>query len=186
MFMRWTWRALRKTVDAFVRDALVSSRVFGGMRMSMITFLVIVHGLLAMTLLGAVTHQGLSSWRKPAPVRVFFDRFRAVAGGGYTTTIVILYLVTFAFGAYIYPTFVLDVKGSLADANMRGTIGVFQIKEHMAVIGLAILPVYWQMWRAVPATEHVATRRFLTTAIMAVAWWNLVVGHLLNNVKGLL
>lgn len=154
--------------------------------MSQITFLLIVHGLLAMTLLGAITHQGLSVWRKPAPARVFFDRFRAVQPSGYATTIAILYVITFAFGAYIYPTFVLDVKGSLADAGMRQTIGLFQIKEHAAVIGLAILPVYWSLWRVTPQSEQASTRRFLTTSLLIITWWNLVVGHLLNNVKGLL
>lgn len=151
----------------------------------MIAFWTIVHGLLAMILLGAVTHQGLSVWRKPAPARVIFDRFRAVNPNGYANTVVILYFVTFVIGALIYPVFVLDVKGSVADYGMRKTIGIFQIKEHVAVMGLAILPVYWHFWRQ-PVTENAATRKFLTTLIMLSVWWNLVVGHILNNVKGLI
>jgi len=154
--------------------------------MSLITILLIAHGLIAMALIGAITHQGLSIWRRPAPARLFVDRFRAVAASGYVNAVIVLYLLTFAFGAYIYPTFVLDVKGSLADAAMRGTIGVFQIKEHLSVIGLALLPLYWQMWRVVPANEHVGTRRMVTSVLMLISWYNLVVGHVLNNVKGLL
>ena len=30
------------------------------------------------------------------------------------------------------------------------------------------------------------TRRFVTTLIMVAVWWNLVIGHVLNNVRGLL
>jgi hypothetical protein len=151
----------------------------------MIAFWTILHGLLAITLLGAVTHQGFSVWRKPAPAKVFFDRFRAVNPNGYANTVVILYVVTFIIGSLIYPIFVLDVKGSVADYGMRKTIGLFQIKEHVAVIALAMLPVYWHFWRNA-SPENIGMRRFLTTLIMVIVWWNLVVGHILNNVKGLI
>ena len=151
----------------------------------MIAFWTILHGLMAMILLGAVTHQGLSVWRKPAPAKLIFDRFRAVNPNGYANTVVILYFVTFVIGALIYPIFVLDVKGSISDYGMRKTIGIFQIKEHVAVIALAFLPVYWHFWRQASA-ENLGTRRFLTTTIMVATWWNLVVGHILNNVKGLI
>lgn len=151
----------------------------------MIAFWTILHGLLAMILLGAVTHQGLSVWRKPAPAKVLFDRFRAVNPVGYANTVVILYVLTFIIGALIYPIFVIDVKGSIADYGMRKTIGIFQIKEHVAVIALGMLPVYWHFWRNA-APENLATRRFLTSLVMVITWWNLVIGHILNNVKGLI
>lgn len=108
----------------------------------MIVFWTLLHGLVAIALLGAVTHQGLTVWRKPAPAQLFVDRFRSVPAVRFATAIVVLYVLTFALGAYVYPTFVLDVKGSVADYGMRKTIGVFQLKEHIAVIGLGLLPVY--------------------------------------------
>ncbi len=152
----------------------------------MIAALLIIHGLLAIGLLGAITHQGLSVWRKPAPARVFIDRFRAVNPGGYATAVAVLYVLTFAMGAYIYPTFVLDVKASVADAGMRSTIGVFQIKEHVAVIGLGLLPAYWHFWKRSPLAENVLARRMLTTVILICTWWSLLIGHVLNNVRGLI
>lgn len=151
----------------------------------MIAFWTIVHGLMAMILLGAITHQGLSIWRKPAPARVLFDRFRAVNPIGYANTVVILYFITFLIGSLVYPIFVLDVKGSVADYGMKKTIGLFQLKEHIAVIALAMLPVYWHFWKNASA-ENLGTRRWMTTLIMLATWWNLVVGHILNNVKGLI
>ncbi len=151
----------------------------------MIAFWDLVHALLAIGLLGAVTHQGLSVWRKPAPARAFIDRFRAVNGGGYANAVCVLYVLTFALGSFIYPQFVLDVKGSLIDYGMRKTIFLFQLKEHVAVTGLCLLPVYWHFWRTVPLTEDVGVRKYLTTLLMVATWWNLVVGHVLNNVKGL-
>ena len=151
----------------------------------MIAFWTILHGLVAIFLLGAITHQGLSVWRKPAPARGFVDRFRAVNGTNYANAVVVLYLVTFALGAWIYPPYVLDVKSSLFNASMNTEVGLFQIKEHMTIVGLATLPVYWELWRRTPLTEDAGLRRYLTTVLMVVVWWNLVVGHILNNIKGL-
>ncbi len=151
----------------------------------MIAFWTILHGIIAIALLGATTHQGLTIWRKPAPAELFVDRFRAIPAVRFANTIAALYVLTFALGAYIYPTYVLDVKGAVADYGMRRTIGMFQLKEHIAVAGLAMLPVYWHFWRTVPLTVGVYTRRFLTTFMMFCVWWNLVVGHILNNIKGL-
>jgi hypothetical protein len=150
-----------------------------------IAFWTILHGIMAIGLLGATTHQGLTVWRKPATAQLFVDRFRAIPAVRFANAIAVLYVLTFALGAYIYPTYVLDVKGSVADYGMRKTIGVFQLKEHIAVIGLGMLPVYWHFWRSVPLTASVPTRKFLTTFLMLAVWWNLVVGHLLNNVRGL-
>lgn len=152
----------------------------------MIAFWTIIHGIVAIALLGAITHQALTVWRKPAPATKFVDRFRSVTAVHFTNAVAVAYVISFALGSYIYPAFVLDVKQSLADYGMRKTIGVFQLKEHLAVIGLGILPVYWHYWRTVPLNEGVHTRRLLTTLLMLIVWWNLVVGLILNNVKGLI
>lgn len=152
----------------------------------MIAFWTIIHGIVAIALLGAITHQALTVWRKPAPATKFVDRFRSVTAVHFTNAVAVAYVISFALGSYIYPAFVLDVKQSIADYGMRKTIGVFQLKEHLAVIGLGILPVYWHYWRTVPLNEGVHTRRLLTTLLMLIVWWNLVVGLILNNVKGLI
>lgn len=151
----------------------------------MIAAWTILHGIVAIALLGAITHQGLTVWRKPAPADLFIDHFRAVQAPRFTITIIVLYVLTFMLGAYIYPTYVLDVKPSLAESGMRRTVGLFQLKEHIAVIGLALLPAYWHFWRSSPVTATIRSRQWLTTLLMLGVWWNLVIGHILNNVKGL-
>jgi hypothetical protein len=151
----------------------------------MIAFWTILHGVLAIGLIGAITHQGLTVWRKPAPAQLFIDRFRAIPAARFANSIAVLYVVTFALGGYIYPTYVLDVKGALVDYGMRTAIGVFQLKEHLAVVALGMLPIYWHFWRSVPLSEGIATRRFLTTFLLLATWWNLIVGHALNNIRGL-
>jgi len=151
----------------------------------MMPFWTILHGILAMALIGASTHQGLAIWRRPRPAGVFVDRFRAVPPARFANAIACLYVVTWTLGAFIYPTYVLDVKGAVADYGMRNTVGLFQLKEHCSVLGLVLVPVYLHFWRTVPLTEGVQARRFLTTCMMVLAWFSLVVGHILNNLKGL-
>jgi hypothetical protein len=59
------------------------------------TILLIIHGLLAVALLGAITHQAVSVWM---PVRSkagnFVTRFRAVPSTSYVMAIIVLYVVT--------------------------------------------------------------------------------------------
>ncbi|MCB2108560.1 MAG: hypothetical protein KDE14_12715 [Rhodobacteraceae bacterium] len=149
-------------------------------------FLVILHALISIALIGAITHQGFSAWRRPAPARAFVDRFRAVSAPGYTAAVTVLYVADFALGAYIYPAYVLDVKASLADAGLNMDIFLFQAKEHISVIGLILLPAYWHYWKRAPLNEDVMTRRYVTSLLMLISWWNLVIGHLLNNTRGML
>src|SRR5262245_489421 len=78
-----------------------SSTVNSNGKVSMIfwTMLLIIHGLLAVALLGAITHQAVSVWM---PVRskagIFVTRFRAVPSTSYVKAIIVLYVVTFVMG----------------------------------------------------------------------------------------
>ncbi len=151
-----------------------------------ITILLIFHGLAAVLLLGAATHQAIGVWRaKAVPAAGFFQRLANVHGNSYTNAIVVLYLVVVIGGGVIYPTYVLDVKGSLTDARMLSAIGAFEIKEHLAIFGLALLPSYWYLWKGT-GRELVLPRRLNTTLICLIVWWNFLIGHILNNLKGLL
>jgi hypothetical protein len=154
----------------------------------MIVVLLIVHGLLAVALLGAITHQALSvvpGTPSPGP-RSFVRRFRNVNPAGYANAIVVLFCITTACGGLLYPQYRLDVRTALEDMQMRAANGVFEIKEHLAAIGLGLLPTYWLFWRAPLAPEQASARRYLTWLIAFIVWWNFLVGHVLNNIKGLL
>jgi hypothetical protein len=152
----------------------------------MITLLLIIHGLLAVTLLGAITHQALSVARR-VPVAAkgsFVGRFRGVAAAGYTNAIVILFVVTSIGGALLYPQYRLDVRPALEDLGMREANGAFEIKEHLAAIGLGLLPVYWYYWRQPLQEAYATSRKYLTWILAFLVWWNFLVGHILNNIKG--
>jgi hypothetical protein len=154
----------------------------------MITALLIVHGLLAVTLLGAITHQALSvaPGAASAGPRSFVRRFRNVNPAGYANAVVVLFVITAIGGALLYPQYRLDVRTALEDMQMRAANGVFEIKEHLAAIGLGLLPTYWLFWCAPLAPEQAPARRYLTWLLAFIVWWNFLVGHVLNNIKGLL
>ena len=154
----------------------------------MIVALLIVHGLLAVALLGAITHQALSvaPGRASAGPLSFVGRFRSVESGAYATAIVVLFVVTAIGGALLYPQYRLDVRTALEDQQLRAANGVFEIKEHLAAIGLGLLPTYWLFWKAPAVSQQAAARRYLTWLLAFIVWWNFLVGHVLNNIKGLL
>lgn len=147
--------------------------------------LLIVHGLLAVALLGAVTHQTAGAWlpaRKQAGS--FVGRFRGVAAAGYTNAVVVLYVCTFALGAVIYPEFRVSIRGVLDELEVRAVMGSFELKEHFAVVGLAMLPAYKFFWRLPLADGHARTRLCLTAVLAFITWWNFLVGHVVNNFRG--
>ena len=150
------------------------------------TIFLIIHGLLAVALLGAITHQTASVWlpaRKPAGS--FVGRFRAVHGAGYANAVIVLYVCTSILGGtMIYPEFRVGVRPALEQLDMWKALGAFDLKEHFTMIGVAILPAYWHFWRQPQANEHAGTRAALTALLAFIVWWNFLVGHILNDMRG--
>jgi len=151
----------------------------------MTTALVIVHGLVAVALLGAITHQSLASWTHPRTrASSFFGRFRTVPAASFANAIVLLYVSAFALGAVVYWYFSVDIKPALERNSHWPTLGLFDIKEHFSAIGLALLPAYWVCWRRPRANPQVRTRAVLTSLLGFIVWWNFLIGHIANNLMG--
>ena len=148
-------------------------------------FLLIVHGLLAVALLGAVTHQAVAVWW---PVRAhagtFVTKFRAVPSTSYVSAIVVLYLLTLVLGAIIYTHYTISSRIAIIQLQLWKPYGLFEIKEHFAALGLAILPAYWYFWRVPDAPGGVRARAMLTALLAVIVWWNFLVGHIINNLRG--
>jgi hypothetical protein len=151
------------------------------------TILLIVHGLLAIALLGALTHQAMSV---AMPVRAvagapgFVTRFRAVQGAGYATAICVLWILTFIMGAWIYTKYRIYVRIPIEQAGYWKTQGFFELKEHVATFGLGLLPIYWYFWKNPQNHEYDSIRKWVTVWLAAACWFNFLVGHVLNNVRG--
>jgi hypothetical protein len=148
-------------------------------------FLLIVHGLVAVALMGAVTHQACAAaWpRKPGQTD-FVSRFRGVNGVGYVNAVIVLYLITFIIGGYIYIFYRIEVRPPLEVLGDLPTIGLFEIKEHFLAIALGMLPAYWYYWKRRP--ENKAARVGTTLVLAFAVWIGFIFGHIVNNVRGLL
>jgi len=153
----------------------------------MMTALLILHGLIAVALLGAVTHQAfaVSLRRTEARTRSFVARFRATDAGAYATTVVVLYVAVMAVGAILYPRYRFVVRPLLQTMDLRSANGAFELKEHLSAIGLMLLPAYWASWKQPLAAEYGSARLWLTWMIALAVWWNFLAGQLLVAIKGL-
>jgi hypothetical protein len=151
----------------------------------MITTLLIFHSILAVILLGAITHQAISVW---LPMRQtassFVARLRAVPAVSYVNAVVILYVTTAILGGIIYPSYRLTVRLVLEQLDLKVPNGMFELKEHFVAVGLGILPAYWYFWRQPLADSHARTRAVLTAILAFIVWWSFIVGHILNNIQG--
>lgn len=145
--------------------------------------LLILHGLASVFLLGALSHQLVSVWgalRRQAPS--FMERVRAVHGPSYTDAVVVLYVTTWLLGILIYPAYTMGIRQDFK-MDVPVAFGVFEIKEHVAAIGLGMLPAYAWSWRRPETTA--TTRKMLVTLLALIVWFDFLVGHVLNNLGGL-
>jgi hypothetical protein len=151
----------------------------------MATALLILHGLVAVALLGAITHQTLGVWAPSnARPRSFFGRFRSVQPAGFANAIVGLYLGAALLGAIIYLSFKTDIQPDLERDRHWHALGFFDLKEDFVSIGFGLLPAYWISWRRPIADERGRTAVALTTILAFIVWWGFLVGHVINDIMG--
>ena len=145
--------------------------------------ILLVHGFCAMFLLGAITHQALAVWWPVTETSTGWWRsLRAVHPDRYTKAVLVLFFLTVVPGAIDYVPFRLAARADYLDLEIPWATGLFELKEHATGICLAMLPGYWAAWRE---PGSVNTRRALTTFVTIVVWWNMIVGHIVNNLRGL-
>jgi hypothetical protein len=107
------------------------------------SILLIIHGILAVFLLGAVTHQALGvAWPVAKRSSGFVSAIRGVNSMNYTNVIIILFIATFALGTIIYPTYRVSVRTVLQEYRDFKPEGMFEMKEHLLALSLALLPLY--------------------------------------------
>jgi hypothetical protein len=151
-----------------------------------IRFLLICHGLCAVALLGAITHQAAAVW---IPVTKgsasFFTRFRAVKAAGYVNAVITLFLITFVIGSIIYPTYRVGARIFMEELRMGPQVGSFEVKEHLISFGLALLPAYWYYWRLPHDPADTGARKGIVLLLAGFIWFAFLTGHVLNNIKGL-
>ncbi|WP_454618312.1 hypothetical protein [Bradyrhizobium cenepequi] len=151
----------------------------------MATTLLILHSLVAVALIGAITHQTLATVApSDAKQHFFFSRFRAVPAAGFANAIVVLYLTSVLLGAMVYLYFKVDIQPMLERGRHWHALGFFDLKEDFVAIGLGVLPAYWLCWHQSFADQHRQIRAALTLVLAFIVWWGFLVGHIINNMGG--
>ena len=64
------------------------------------------------------------------------------------------------------------------------TGGFFDFKEHVATLGLVLLPAYWYFWKNAQNPEYDNARNGVTLVLAVMVWFLFIVGHVLNNTRG--
>lgn len=153
----------------------------------MMIAVLILHGLCAMFLLGALSHQVASIWRGDA-MRMratgIVKGFVAVRPGLYVNAVVVSYVLTMLLGDVVYGPYRVDVKTMLFDLQLWSWNGVFEIKEHLVALGFFLLLPYRILWTYPQDARLLRARRMLTTLMAVIVWYALLAGHMLNNLKG--
>ena len=149
------------------------------------TILLVIHGLAAIALIGALTHQAVAV---ALPVRVpaggFITRYRAVQSAGYATAVCVLWVFTFIVGAWIYTKYRVYIRIPLEELGYWKTVAFFDLKEHMVSFGLGMLPIYWYLWKNARVAEFDSARKWLTIVLCVICWQVFLTGHILNNARG--
>jgi hypothetical protein len=151
------------------------------------TVLLIAHGLVSVALLGALTHQSMALWRPVNPInkdRSFFEEFRAVKAAKYTKAISILWCISFLFGAWLYTEYRIHVRIPIEQQEFYKTLGAFELKEHLVVFGLGMLPIYHFAWQHYQDLNYAQLRKYTTLFLTLVCWYAFLIGHIVNNVRG--
>jgi hypothetical protein len=151
----------------------------------MFTTLLIIHGLVAVALLGSITHQTAAACWPATSKASFVSAFRGVAGVRYTIANIIMYVITGVLGGVVYTAYRTAVRPYLESAQLWAFNGSFEVKEQFAAIGLGMLPLYWLVWRTPLEAKYATARAAITGILCFIVWYSFLVGHVLNNIRGL-
>jgi hypothetical protein len=95
------------------------------------------------------------------------------------------FVLVIGLGALLYPSYRFVVRPYLEIQDMRAANGAFEIKEHFAALALLMLPAYRAVWQNSTVNGTTSARRAITGILCAMVWWNFVVGHGMNYIRGL-
>jgi len=156
--------------------------------MSVETFwniLLFCHFAIAVALLAGLTLQSVAVL---APVQQtagnFLQRLRPVPGRSFVSAIVVLYVLDFLFGAWVYTRYRTYVRLPMEQFRFWWTLGSFEFKEHVMSIGLGLLPAYWYFWKDTPSDQDILVRRWLTVFLAFTIWYAFIVGHVAVDFRG--
>ena len=101
-------------------------------------------------------------------------------------------MTNYSASAYLRNIYLLVGVAAICVAVVLGVKSSFYLSlltytalYSVAALGLFLLLPYRALWRAPLLKTQALSRRMLTTILAAIAWYAMVAGHLLNNLKGI-
>jgi hypothetical protein len=149
------------------------------------SILLIIHGLLSVALIGAISHQASALLKNHRITGTgIVNRFGSVQSSLYTSAICVLWTLSFLFGGLIYAKYRIAIRIPMEQEGLWLTQGFFELKEHLITIGFLLLPGYYALWNYDSLQEHQTAKKCVTITLAVVCWYSFIVGHILNNVRG--
>lgn len=145
-------------------------------------FLVVLHLLATIVLVGAMTHNLLIVLRY---IRGRFGRKKLEYF--YVKVSLWAYAVVYALGALAYPAFRINRRAALLDKELPWATGLFEVKGHWGALGLAFLFVYYFLRRSFQPDEEKEKLFFyipLCLLLNVILWYKVIVGCYLALLKG--
>ena len=78
----------------------------------------------------------------------------------------------------------LEYETAIFKVSVKSCEAHFEMKEHFAGIGMSLLPIYYWLWRPEIADTHRRDRVAITSILAFIVWWDFLIGHILNNIRG--
>ncbi len=106
--------------------------------------LLVLHAALGFGALAITVHVLWFAWKRPARGAAWrVRRYLRIAWP--------MYLAALLSGAIVYPAYAVTVREAWLEAHRPALVGLFEIKEHWAALGLLLA---WGLWRYVRTSER--------------------------------
>jgi amino acid transporter len=145
-------------------------------------FLLVLHAGGSIVLIGAATHHALQM-RHYLRGRFGAERLEKT----YAKVVSAAYLVTYAIGALLYPSYRVHVRGYYLDRHAPAYAGLFDVKETYASLTLVVAIALGALAFTLRPAETPALVRVyavMSFIVCAVVWLNVIAGLLVVSVRG--
>lgn len=145
--------------------------------------LLILHALIAILLLGSMTHHVLIVvpylWGKFTKLKL--EKI-------YVKVAFVAYLLTFLVGALIYPNYRYHVRAQYFDSHLPWAAQLFDMKEHWAGLGLALFIGFYVISRVIqPQSDRamLGVYAWLSVTLTVIVWFNVLSGLILVSYRSI-
>lgn len=143
--------------------------------------LVVMHALAAMVLIGSSTHHALIA------IGYLRGIYKSRLGRLYALVVMISYLVTFVLGASAYPSFRYYTRALYLDRYAPWASNLFDIKEHIASLGLPLVIGAWVLSRVLEPKndrELLGGYAVMVIGVGLIVWFNVISGLVVTLARG--